>query len=136
MLDLLVQSIEKSTMRLFWEDIDRRIEFIRRCGAEPIVCLSYTPKPLLRDPRYPLVSPPKDWSLWKEIASYWEVWNGPNSPGFWRGSGQGGLEDYLRLYEASAKGALKADPTVKVGGPGLAGGLGGTSIVARHMSRG
>lgn len=137
-LDLLVGAVEGGRMRFFWDDIDRRVEFVRRCGAEPIMCLSYMPRPFLRDPRYPLVSPPKDWDLWEELVyqvvrrfnvekgrriRYWEVWNEPNSPGFWRGDGpNNGLADYLRLYEASAKGALRADPTARIGGPGLAGG--------------
>jgi xylan 1,4-beta-xylosidase len=48
---------------------------------------------------------------------YWEIWNEPNGPIFWKGS----PESFYRLYAVTAK-ALKAyDPSLKVGGPGLAG---------------
>jgi hypothetical protein len=44
---------------------------------------------------------------------YWEVWNEPNSTGFWPAP----FSEYLKLYDHAVRGAKRADPTVKVGGP-------------------
>jgi xylan 1,4-beta-xylosidase len=72
------------------------------------------------------VHPPADFQRWAEacvgIAShyrdieYWEIWNEPeNRPAMWSGTD----EDYLQLYEVTAK-ALKAKfGHLKVGGPSL-----------------
>jgi xylan 1,4-beta-xylosidase len=47
---------------------------------------------------------------------YWEVWNEPdNRPAMWSGTD----EDYLRLYDATAKALKDRFPKLKVGGPGL-----------------
>jgi hypothetical protein len=85
-------------------------------------------------------APPDSYSKWADVCTrivrhynqgwadgarlgikYWEVWNEPDGHGlvFWSGT----PEEFYRLYETTAR-ALKAlDPTLKVGGPGLAGDL-------------
>lgn len=57
------------------------------------------------------------WANGKELGiTYWEVWNEPDSPGFWAGS----PESFYQLYEATAKAVKAVDPALKVGGPALA----------------
>ena len=116
---------------------DRMIKAIVGCGARVYFRLgrSYGADP----------TPPPDFDKFAEVAKhiamhynagwagghhygiqYWEVWNEPNvqkdwvpNKGlhlFWSGT----REQYFELYEKTAR-ALKAfDPTLKVGGPGLA----------------
>lgn len=54
-----------------------------------------------------------------EISSwYFEVWNEPNLPFFFKGK----QKDYFRLYEATAKAIKSVDERIKVGGPSTAAG--------------
>ena len=78
------------------------------------------------------ILPPADYSEWEELiykvvrrynvekglGSFirWELWNEPDVPGFWAGEWQ----DFIRLYEATARGALRADSNVRIGGPAVA----------------
>ncbi|GAN33057.1 GH39 family glycosyl hydrolase [Candidatus Brocadia sinica] len=79
-------------------------------------------------------TPPTDYDAWAEhvkgIVGYYkyklgldlwyEIWNEPDqgylfsNTDFWFGS----QEEYFTLYKYSVKGALEADPHVKIGGPG------------------
>lgn len=77
--------------------------------------------------------PPKDYARWAELVYqlvhhcverhgraeverwYFEVWNEPNLPNYWKGT----FEDYCRLYDYSVAGATRALPTVKIGGPAV-----------------
>jgi hypothetical protein len=72
------------------------------------------------------VHPPADFQRWADACvgiighypdiEYWEIWNEPeNRPAMWSGSD----EDYLRLYQISAKTIKAKFPKVKVGGPSL-----------------
>jgi xylan 1,4-beta-xylosidase len=79
--------------------------------------------------------PPKDYQRWAELVYqfvshclarygareverwYFEVWNEPNLPNYWKGS----FEDYCRLYDTSVAAATRALPTVKIGGPATSG---------------
>jgi len=81
------------------------------------------------------VHPPKDYLKWAAICvgiirhynegwangfrhniQYWEIWNEPeNRPAMWSGSD----DDYLRLYETTAKAIKSRFPTLRVGGPAL-----------------
>ena len=86
-------------------------------------------------PRKVHVHPPRDVEKWAGVCvgiirhynegwadgfrhdiQYWEVWNEPeNRPAMWTGSD----EEYLRLYEATAKAIKSQFPRLKVGGPSL-----------------
>ena len=115
------------------------ISTVRRSGGIPLVVVGATPKALasLPDERHQpggwprfAASPPRDLPAWgrliHEAVSYLniqqragvqflEVWNEPDSRAFW-----GGTEgEYLALYEATARAAKRADPTIRVGGPAL-----------------
>ncbi|MEP0774303.1 MAG: hypothetical protein HRF46_08060, partial [Acidobacteriota bacterium] len=48
---------------------------------------------------------------------WWEIWNEPNGPLFWSGS----EAEFFDLFARAARAVKEADPTVLVGGPGLAG---------------
>lgn len=48
---------------------------------------------------------------------YWEIWNEANGPLFWSGTPQ----EFYELYALGARAVKAADPSTKVGGPGMAG---------------
>jgi xylan 1,4-beta-xylosidase len=120
---------------------DQVYDTIVSAGMRPIVELSFTPSALASDPSgtqpklwynkvYPNISRPKDWNRWQdfmaeivshleqrygadEVRNHWyfEVWN---EPSWMYSEGDGG---YIKLYENTVLGLLRADPLVKVGGP-------------------
>lgn len=109
-------------------------------GLRPVVELSFMPAALARDPRQTvftyrgIISPPRDWSEWhrlvrelaahlvtrygvEEVATWgFEVWNEPNLEVFWSGT----REEYLRLYDESARAVKSVDTRLLVGGPATA----------------
>ena len=48
---------------------------------------------------------------------YWEIWNEPNNPPCWSGT----MEQFCQLYEAIARKLKALDPSLQVGGCGMAG---------------
>ncbi len=109
---------------------DKYVSVIREMGAEPLVCLSYSPPEFAGDGDG--IAPPNDFQKYAQLAAafvrhanqpgkipirYWEIWNEPNHTGFWSGT----LEQYLSLYEQMSLEIRKADPSVKIGGPATAG---------------
>jgi hypothetical protein len=83
-------------------------------------------------------APPKDFEKWAHVClnivkhynggwdngfhdqiRYWEIWNEPDISGFWTGT----PEQYYKLYETTARAIKNYDPSLKVGGPTLAGHL-------------
>jgi len=48
---------------------------------------------------------------------WWEIWNEANGPLFWSGTDA----DFYDLFAQAAKAVKEADPTARVGGPGMAG---------------
>lgn len=88
-------------------------------------------------PRKYRVHPPPDPQKWAAICigiirhyregwaggfnagvAYWEIWNEPDiGPAMWTGT----EEEFLRLYEITARAIKARFPEVKVGGPGLGG---------------
>jgi beta-xylosidase len=123
-------SVERGTdgLEADFTKLDRMVDLVMEAGAEPIMCLSYVPEGIQTKTE---IDPP-NMSEWEELVErtvrhlngerslgiqYWEVWNEPNLDGFWGGT----REEYLQLYAASCRGALRADPTVKMGGGGFSG---------------
>ena len=50
----------------------------------------------------------------RAVERWWfEVWNEPDIPNYWRGT----FEDYCRLYDHAVAGAMRALPSVRIGGP-------------------
>jgi xylan 1,4-beta-xylosidase len=79
--------------------------------------------------------PPKDYKRWQELSRqvaahlvqrygmetvstwYWEVWNEPNLPYYWRGT----QAEYNQLYDHAVAGVRQAIPKAIVGGPATTG---------------
>ncbi|MDQ2807923.1 MAG: hypothetical protein M3Z04_13600 [Chloroflexota bacterium] len=108
-----------------WDELDTVVDDIRATGAQPLMCLSYTP-PALSPDGSPIQPPPlTDWQALvtatvrhfntdrKLGIRYWEVWNESDQWDFWRGS----WPDYLDLYDATRLAVRAADPQALVGGP-------------------
>ncbi|HET7081214.1 MAG TPA: hypothetical protein VFM49_27600 [Chloroflexia bacterium] len=109
-----------------WRRLDTVVDDIRAMGAEPLLCLSYTPPAL--SPDGTPIQPPRNLSEWQTLVRatvthfnvdrklgirYWEIWNEPDQWDFWRGSWPG----YLDLYDASRQAIRAVDPQARVGGP-------------------
>ena len=76
-----------------WADFDRRVDFITKIGAEPIMAVSYMPQVLDAVPNNERQSAPKDYAAWEELCFQaaqhslqrgkrvpcWEVWNEVNT---------------------------------------------------------
>jgi xylan 1,4-beta-xylosidase len=123
-------------------------------GLRPVVELSFMPAALARDRDLTvftyraIISPPADWAEWRqlitalaahlvdrygidEVATWaFEVWNEPNLVVFWPGS----QDEYLRLYDESARAIKAVDPRLRVGGPSTAAGE-WIGLLAAHAAR-
>jgi xylan 1,4-beta-xylosidase len=118
---------------------DKIFDFLVENTIAPIIELASMPSALAMDPSQTvfdwkmIVSPPKDYGRWQALVNafvahsvekygadvvnswYFEVWNEPECCGnkFWKGS----LDDYFKLYDASAAGVRAALPNGRMGGP-------------------
>jgi len=123
-------------------------------GLRPVVELSFMPRDLARDPSRTvfgyraIISPPKDWERWADLVRGlvrhlverygldevrrfdFEVWNEANLEVFWSGT----KEEYLRLYEVSARAVKDVHPSLSVGGPGSAA-AGWNGDLLEHVTR-
>lgn len=79
--------------------------------------------------------PPKDWGKWRELVYrwakhcaekygmaecerwYWEIWNEPNGPAYWKGT----HEEFCRLHDLAVDAVRQAIPKARVGGADTAG---------------
>jgi len=65
--------------------------------------------------------------------TYWEIWNEPDSPAFWKDSasarGIGDSAAFVRMFKTVGDSLKRLDPTLKVGGPGV---LGGSILTKRR----
>lgn len=96
-------------------DLERRVGFMRKVGADPILCVSYMPQPLDAIPDGERHSAPKDYKLWEELCyraarhlmekgmpvTWWEVWNETNAGWLKPGPGDTGSAEFVKLYEAA-----------------------------------
>jgi xylan 1,4-beta-xylosidase len=125
-----------------FSEIDALYDQILELGFRPIVELSFMPAVIARNPDETvfgyrgIISPPRDWSEWYEVVSAltahlverygidevaawaFEVWNEPNLEVFWTGT----QDEYLRLYDESARAVKDVDQRLRVGGPSTAAG--------------
>ncbi|HMA34852.1 MAG TPA: hypothetical protein VKY74_10275 [Chloroflexia bacterium] len=112
-----------------WSALDQVVDDVRAMGAQPLMCLSYTPPAL--SPDGSPIQPPTSLDDWRQLVQatvrhfnidrglgiqYWEVWNEPDQWGFWRGS----WPDYLQLYDVTREAVHAVDPQARVGGPARA----------------
>ncbi|HEX9653137.1 MAG TPA: hypothetical protein VGA99_05460 [bacterium] len=124
--------------------LDQVIQTFLENNCKPIIELGFMPDALSKGPRPKATYdyrgtdlwkyPPRDFHRWQELVYetvkhyvekydaeevrkwYWEVWNEPDTPGFFTGS----LKDYLKLYDFAVAGATKALTNIRIGGPALA----------------
>ncbi|MGK5740451.1 GH39 family glycosyl hydrolase [Micromonospora sp. URMC 103] len=119
--------------------VDAVLDALAPTGLRPVLELSFMPRALARDPSRVVTaagvsSPPKDWDRWAALVGdlvrhlrarvgdaelrQWavEVWNEPDLDCFWTGS----REDYLRMYDVTARAVRAACPGLPVGGPATA----------------
>lgn len=116
---------------------DIYIKAILDVGAQVIFRLGESIEPAI--PKY-YAHPPADFKKWARICCnivrhynagwangfqwnirHWEIWNEPNIPNCWSGT----MEQYCELYREGAVALKQLDPALKVGGPALAGSVGG-----------
>jgi xylan 1,4-beta-xylosidase len=120
--------------------VDRVYDHVRSLGLYPVVEISFMPHDLASDPTKTvfeygaIVSPPKDWERWyelvrdftahllerygDEVVEHWsfEVWNEANLEVFWSGT----PEEFLTLYDVTARAVRDVDDRLVVGGPSSA----------------
>jgi hypothetical protein len=126
--------------------LDETVERINKMGMEPFMRLGWeTPRDLVTNECVASENywtcPPDDYAEWEELIyqivnhynieknykiKWWVVWNEPDIEEFGGDENLGlrNVENYLRLYQATVSGALRADPSIKIGGPGIAGSCG------------
>lgn len=122
--------------------IDQIYDGLLANGVRPFVELSFMPRKMAADPTqlhpfwyHPVVSPPKDYTLWDdmmrafakhlverygidEVATWkFEVWNEPNLD-FW--GGRPNQPTYFELYDHTARALKSVSPRLQVGGPSTA----------------
>jgi hypothetical protein len=65
--------------------------------------------------------------------TYWEIWNEPDSPAFWKDSASvrspGDSAAFVRMFKTIGDSLKRLDPMLKVGGPGV---LGGSILTKRR----
>ncbi len=118
---------------------DQIFDFLLSVGMKPFVELSFMPEALASGYKTVFhykanVTPPKDYKQWanlmEKLAHHWverygleevkewffEVWNEPNLPDFWKGT----QDNYFKLYRHTAAAIKSVDAALKVGGPATA----------------
>jgi xylan 1,4-beta-xylosidase len=123
-----------------FDRIGQIYDLILALGLRPIVELSFMPRDLARDPsktvfQYDaIVSPPRSFERWGELIAAlveylaerygleevrrwgFEVWNEANLEVFWSGT----RDEYLDLYDVTARAVKGVDRSLRVGGPASA----------------
>lgn len=129
--------------RIFDTYLARGVRPYAQIGFMP-QALSTSPEPYQHEWRpgmkYDLISagwafPPKDYAKWAELTYqwvkhcverygheeveqwYWQVWNEPNGPAYWRST----PEEFYKLHDYAIDAVRRALPTARVGGPDVAG---------------
>ena len=135
-----------------WQYVDAVYDFILDTGMRPIVVLDFMPSALASGDstiywEKANITPPADYGKWYGLVKataehfvdrygldevkewYFEVWNEPDGYFF-----TGDREEYLKLYDASAKAVKEVSAELKVGGPAIAGDRSWISALIEHCS--
>jgi hypothetical protein len=108
-----------------WADLDRRVDFMYKMGAEPILAASYMPQVLDAVENHDRQSAPNDYGRWEELCyeaaqrcidrgvrvPFWEVWNEVNTGWLKPGPDDHGDERFQKLYN-EALGRLQPETEV------------------------
>lgn len=117
-----------------WSGLDGAVSSILATGAKPFLSLSYMPPVISTGD---IVSPAKDWKEWGQVVEatiehysgrnqknisnvIYEVWNEPDLFGGYKTYGD---KNYLDMYAASAKAAMRSQNVnaFEIGGPATTG---------------
>jgi xylan 1,4-beta-xylosidase len=136
----VVTRANDGTLAFDFTVVDSLYDQLLDIGLRPIVELSFMPAAIARDATQTvfgyqgIISPPTNWAEWHDVVlalaahlvdrygidevETWafEVWNEPNLVVFWSGS----RDEYLRLYDESARAVKSVDERLRVGGPSTA----------------
>ncbi len=119
--------------------IDEVYDLLLETGLRPCVEIGFMPHDLASDPGKTVfayrghISPPKDWDRWYDLVRAlvahllqrygdevlgwdFEVWNEANLEVFWSGT----REEWMHLYDVTAKAVKDVDARIPVGGPSSA----------------
>ncbi|MEH0934078.1 GH39 family glycosyl hydrolase [Micromonospora psammae] len=133
--------------------VDRVYDLLLSIGLRPVVEIGFMPRDLASDPDRTVfeyrgvISPPKDWDRWAELVRAlvahllerygetvlswdFEVWNEANLEVFWSGT----RDEWMRLYDVTAKAVKDVDPRIPVGGPSSAA-AGWVDALLEHANR-
>lgn len=122
-----------------WQYIDKLHDALLRAGLKPFVELGFMPQDLASGTQTIFwwkgnVTPPKSYGKWSELIRnlvlhlrerygedevrkwYFEVWNEPDISPFWSAD----LNEYLKLYKATAEAIKSVSSQYRVGGPASA----------------
>lgn len=111
-----------------FSDLEKRVQFMKKIGAEPILCVSYMPQAFDAIPDPERHSAPKDYKLWEELCyraakylmdrglhcHWWEVWNETNSGWLKPGPNDKGTEEFRKLYAEALGEPPKNDDDVRL----------------------
>ena len=123
-----------------WQYVDEVYDFLLENRLRPFVVFDFMPAALASGSTTVYweranVTPPGSYKKWGALVAetvrhftrrygrrevekwYFEVWNEPDNPPFFVGN----MEDYLRLYEVTARAVKAVDAAYRVGGPAVAG---------------
>ncbi|MEH1165326.1 xylan 1,4-beta-xylosidase [Micromonospora sp. CPCC 205539] len=133
--------------------VDRVYDLLLSIGLRPVVEIGFLPHDLASDPEKTVfqyrghISPPKDWQRWADLVQAFvahllerygetvlswdfEVWNEANLEVFWSGT----RDEWMRLYDVTAKAVKDVDPRIAVGGPSSAA-AGWVDALLEHATR-
>jgi xylan 1,4-beta-xylosidase len=134
-----------------WTVFDQGIRALLDNGLKPMLVLESTPTPIAgkSGQTFRNINPPQDYAKWEELIFqlvrhcvdtygedevatwYFEVWNEPDAKSYFLGD----LPDYLKVYDHTVAGAVRAFPGIRIGGPGGAGN-GWILPLVEHCARG
>ena len=98
-----------------WGDFDKRVDFMAKIGADPIIAVSYMPQVLDAVPNNDRQSAPRDYGVWEELCfqaakhslergrriPFWELWNEVNSGWLKPGPDDTGTEFFKKMYDSA-----------------------------------
>ncbi|MBR1821911.1 MAG: AraC family transcriptional regulator [Clostridia bacterium] len=130
---------DEGRIRYNWIYVNQIFDFLLSIGMRPFLELSFMPSELASGSETVFwyranITPPRDMAEWESLiyhlirhcverygyqeVSQWkvEVWSQPDYKGyFWTGD----MEDYFKLYRASALAVKRACSDLQIGGPGI-----------------